>query len=235
MKKTTNVLSAVFAAFMATGSFANNMQAPVPLSEEIPLRVAIGILPATNFDQFTGLNGGLSFTHFIGAGVEWGLSAKGGATSNALFNGGDVNWGLRPDLMLRFLGGVTDWFYMGVQVDVGMDFTFTGTNQGPLTVTAGIPFTFGVGDGAWLFLFPSAEFGNRKVVDANNVVTPTSPESDRIFGSAIGVNLQAGFMVDLGGASLFVEGKPRFNDVTFVNSSPNSIDAEFALGVAFDL
>lgn len=214
----------------SSGLFADYLQAPVPLTEDSPSRVYLGatggIHKAPESYSLGNLGGRLVLNHYLGAGFEVGLGLRGGADSGGvLFGSGATNYVGGADLMLRFLGGVTDSFYLGVQTQVGYLHTFNNgmlDKMGAFEVEVGLPFSFGFGDNAaWLYVMPTISFHDfEKQEDA----------ASTSLGFTTGAYLSVGTYINIGGPWLVLEATPKWLSM----SELSDVGFEFSVGFAFD-
>lgn len=201
---------------------------PVPISEDNPLRLGGAAQTSFLFSplafQYLGADVGLAYA--FGGGFEGGFSIRGGVTSDELFQTGHTNNGiLGADVMLRYLGNLSDSFYMGLQGRVGYDYTFgmvditAGSN---ITAAVGLPFgiTFG-GQVISLYLMPEINFGQK---DPNS--------TDGVFGSLVGFGAAIGTYVCLGTPKIYAQVKPKTLNIA-ATSNNWAMDAE--IGLAFEI
>lgn len=218
---------------LSLASFANRPQSPVPLNDSSPSRVSVAAKTGIHRDNGAGsfglanLLGVFNYNYYLGAGFEFGVGALGGVASEGmLFAGGDMASLGGAELMARYLGAVTDAFYMGVavQVDYAHNFDAKRIKEiGSFDFGVSLPFTFEFGDrAAWLYLAPN--FGLRDIRKSDDASSFGGLTADKTMAILVGT------YIDIGGPSLMIEAQPRWNDVNKLND----IAVDFALGVVFD-
>jgi len=198
---------------------------PVPIPEDMPLRLGLAVKETNSFVPLAvnHLGGILGVAYGFGGGFEGGFQIRGGANSDALFQSlTPPTWNLGGDVVLRYLGNVTDVFYLGLQGRVGYNYMFgsaTFTAGSNVTAGVGIPFGFMFGDAFALYLMPELEFGNRAAADTS------------VFGSLVGLGGAIGGYLCLGGPKLFLEVKPKTRNLS---DAWNTFGMDVMLGIAFE-
>lgn len=244
MKKfRSQIVASLAVALFAVSASANFT--PVPTKEEAPLRLVFGITEANSFDPLAmqNLGGNLSLVVGLGSGFDFGARIHGGVNNAypedlskpGLFKpgyafGGDVG----GDIMLRFLGNVSDAFFMGIQASGGYTYMFGRTpvaqttaltDASNITVTAGLVFGFNFADVVNLYLYPAFEGGRRD---------GTVPDNGKVWGSLYGASVAVGTWIDMGGTNLVLEAKPRLYNWSAAGDA-KSYGMEATVGLGWDI
>lgn len=199
---------------------------PVPISEDYPLRLGVAVKESNSFSpsSLRHLGGVAGLAYGFGGGFEGGFQVRSGINSDRLFQSGSTsNWSLGGDGMLRYLGSVTEIFFLGLQGRVGYDYAFDRANiTDASTVTAGVAVPFGLtfSEAFSLYLMPEIEFGNRKATDTS------------VFGSLVGIAGAVGGYFQFGSVAIYAEVRPKASDLS---DTANSFGMDAQLGLAFDL
>jgi hypothetical protein len=237
MKKiSTQIVASLVVALAAMSASATFT--PVPTKEEAPLRLVVGVTEGNTFapaglqnlGAFGSLVIGVGSGFDVGFRVHGGVNNSSGANTPGLFQTGVVYGGyVGGDVMLRFLGNVTDAFFMGVQASGGYTYMFNrpalpagrtaASDASLIPVTAGLVFGFTFADAASIYLYPAFELGRKNMTD------------NGVWGSLYGMSIPLGTWIDLGGTNLVIEAKPRVADVTGFGTAANwGMDATLGLG-----
>lgn len=224
MNKFSKFFSALFLALFTYSAHAVTT-IPLPISEDYPLRLGGAITESTTFSPFamTNLGGLVGVIYAFGGGFEGGFQVRGGVISPQLFDSAFKTEGqLAGDAVLRYLGNVTDVFYLGLSGKFGYSYTFDRENITKASnITAAVGVAFGLMYETWtIYAKPEIEFGRRSNPD------------DEVFGSLVGLGGAVGAIVKIGGPRLYLEITPKSTDIASTQNT-FAIDVEF--GVAFDM
>ncbi|MEI6805337.1 MAG: hypothetical protein WCK49_02385 [Myxococcaceae bacterium] len=194
---------------------------PIPLSDDYPSRVSVGLNMEPTPSSFE-LE--VNYLLQIGRSFDVGLGLHGGA----LGKGGYGILGV--DAMFHFLRPINEAVFMGIQAQVGYVYTGIGDVSLAPNVPNAFPITTGliiggvVRDLTRFYFFPAVEFGQ------------TSNADDKLWKSGIGLRFTLGTAVSIGDTTyLVLETRPRIAnlvDKDLSAFSTFSIDA--MLGLLFD-
>ena len=201
-------------AFSAMADFL-----PVPVTEGKPLRVQLGASSSNTWQpmQLKEIGGYASAVYGVGGGFDVGFGLQGtGVNNSAKYSGV-----LQGDLMLRFVGTVTDIFFIGLQAVPNFKFNFSSKDMGA-HLSAGLPMGVVFPDVISVYVLPAVELGDRIEADPTNT----------IWGNAIGVSLAAGVGVQWAGLHWVAQAKPWVQD--WSNWS-KTFRTDFMLGLAMDI
>jgi len=210
-------------AFSASAEFV-----PVPTQEELPLRLFLGVNENNVWSPAAlhALQGNASLVMGLGMGFDFGLMIHGGVGNDkGLFKAGNSADGLiGGDVMLRYLTHATDLLFLGVQAQAGYSQNLSATNLVPdganIPVDAGLVVGLNFADVINIYAFPGFEFGRKTAAET------------AVWGSLIGLNVAAGMMIDFGGTSLVLQGKPRWGNMSDMS---NTFSTTFLAGLAWDM
>jgi len=203
---------------------AMSSQLPIPVSEDLPLRVNLAPHLTTDWNGLTLIGGELSSVSLLGKGFEWGTTLRGGVESPKLFADAPTTPYFGLDAQLRFIGGVSQVFYTGVQAEVGYTHFFSDariSEPGRFLVTVGIPLAFSFLDMLWVYANPTIVLGNK---------SPAEIVEKKFWGSLYGAQSDIGMALDFGSAWFYFQLTPRIWDW---NNVVTAFDTDFAVGVAF--
>ena len=224
MNKVSKLFAALLIALFTYGANAVTT-IPLPISEEYPLRLGGGIVESNTFSPLamTNLSGLVGIIYAFGGGFEGGFQIHGGVVSNKLFDSTEKTEGrIAGDAALRYLGNVTEVFYLGLPGRFGYAYTFDReTITQASNIIAAVGVSFGLMYDSWtIYVKPELEFGGRSSLD------------DEVFGSLVGLGGAVGVLVKIGGPRLYLELTPKSSDIS---SSQNTFALDVELGVAFDM
>ncbi len=239
MKKNMSVLLSLISILFALSATAEGNFIPVPTVEEAPLRLFGGIDSNVGFDSFrlNHLQGAGSVVYGVGSGLDVGFALHGGVINNSgLFMTGNAAKGLvGADVMLRFLGNITDMFFMGLQATVGYsnDMTFADLKLASSIPTAvGLAMGLSLADVVQLYVFPQFNFGGKTAAEQK----PDDIKNAVVWGSQIGMSAAIGAWVNMGGTNLVIEARPEWASVQDLgNFKSDNFSTNVLVGLAWDL
>ena len=237
MKKNMTLLLSLFTILFAISATAEGNFIPVPTSEEAPLRLFVGLDGNGGFSPYLlkHIQGGGSVVYGVGSGFDVGFTLHGGVSNGAhastqgLFVDGNMGTGIvGADFMLRFLGNVTEMFFMGIQATVGYKYDWSGANfaeASSVPVTAGIAFGLSFTDVVQIYLFPQFNFGGRGADD-----------STKIWGSQVGMSAAVGAWINMGGTKLVIQARPGWETIfNLGNFDSQNFCLDGLIGLAWDM
>jgi len=217
--------------FSFTTSASSSLFTPVPTNEGAPLRWYVAgfqnnVWSPLQSHQLEALG---SVVYSLGSGLDIGLGIHGGTYNHdkGLFTSGTTyNWMVGGDVMLRFLGNVTEIFFVGIQATGGYHYNSEGdtfAEHSHIPVTAGLSLGFNIADVVNLYVFPEANFGGKTAIE------------DKYWGNQVGLSLAVGAMINLGNANLVLEAKPRFKNYAKWTFKNEDFATDWSVGLAWDI
>ncbi len=206
---------------------------PTPINADKPLRFYVGFDTSSIFH---GYNSKMNWTTFqlnaaliykVWKGLDIGIGAHGFANSSiglTVEGSGKDGFIAGSDLMIRYVEMMNNYFYAGIQYQVGYSYTdrFFGFSESqlknlgldktkansyiPMSIAAPLGVVFK--DVATLYVAPALEMGQ----------TPKSSLESSLWKSALGFNVAVGAAFDLGSTKLVLQVKPRMTDFDNANS-----------------
>lgn len=236
MKRSSKILLLLSVSFMCASSMAIDTTSvtsapsslvPVPILEDYPARISFGVTSNFQFDpkfRLSEFGGNLGVAYSFGGGFEGGLQLQGGANDDYLFSGSTPVWNIGGTAMLRFLGSVSDIFYVGLQGAYTYDYWFvdnsTFQRNSRMRLSIGMPFGITMCEAGSVYLMPAIELGDKKV-----------GEIDQVWGTDVGGSLAAGLYIDVGGPKVMFEVKPHL----LFSDAARSVGMSAQAGIAFEM
>jgi hypothetical protein len=237
MKKNMMLLVSSLAILFSISATAEGNFIPVPTLEEAPLRVFAGFDVDGAFSpyQFNHMQGVGSVVYAVGSGFDVGFALHGGVSNHqGLFMANNKAYGLfGADFMLRFLGNVTEMFFMGMQATVGYDYNMAGANMtlaSCIPVSAGLAIGLSFADSVQIYLFPQFNFGGK----GSDLTVSTT--NDAMWGKEIGMSSAVGAWINMGGTKLVIEARPAWKTIYDIgNFKSDNFSMNGLMGLAWDM
>lgn len=233
--RVSKILLSLASVVLSLNAFAGpSFQPPVPIKEENVTRLAFGPYVDTNYTQgLQYFNGGFGAAFRLAQGFEAGIELIAGAGNaqgkNMLASPQNQMPGMGGYAMVRYLGGVTELFFLGFELQFGYVNTLPANGKlGVFNIGAGIPFDFTFGEAASFYFMPEFNVGVTRV---------TNRTGNSEVVANIGGEFRVGTLISLGieTVQLMLEVKPKLGSFQSNPPAGFGFSTDYLLGLAFNI